>query len=315
MNLKHIKIPYSLKEIEAERDIFESCSQKKVTAPQEILNTDFELNKNSSVGFHYALLCRHNSSKFILGLFIMRFIICLLSLAFLCFNQTPQYPVQNLLVLRDNLQQAKAGDYIVVARNKNYTLLLIADHQSNRLVFEEITVPLNQLPQCAHSWKNWVENNAPGNTCWVRYDIDLRSGQMTGLYSYTTGNWYDTTTADNWLTTLLNLQFYRVPDRERKKTGAHATASNPAFWQPKMVFEGQVVEGTTFNAWKTRWPKDNTDLSNKVIEIYLPQDTYRFPAYFPYWLQISGLIGKAKVRVVDSGSNLASPKYASQMKL
>lgn len=242
----------------------------------------------------------------------MQIIFVLLASLFLSFTS---YSNTNQLVLRDNLQKAKAGDYIVVARNKNFTVLLIADHQSNRLVFEEITVPVNQIPSQIASWKNWVENGAPGNTCWIRYDIDLKSGQMNGLFSYSTGNWYDTTTADNWLTTLLNLQFYRVPDRERKKTGAHATINNPAYWQPKMIFEGQQLDGVNFDAWKTRWPKDSTDLSNKVVEIYLPQDNDRFPSYFPYWLQISGLVGKAKVRVIDSGRDLASPKFALQTQL
>ena len=47
-----------------------------------------------------------------------------------------------------------------------------------------------------------------------------------------------------------------------------------------------------------------------MIEVYVPHESNKYPAYFPYWLQISGMVGKAKVRIVDSGSQLASPARA-----
>ena len=49
------------------------------------------------------------------------------------------------------------------------------------------------------------------------------------------------------------------------------------------------------------------DLSNKTIEIYLPRNSQIYPTYFPYWLQVNGVAGKAKIRIIDSGSRLKSP--------
>ncbi len=79
-------------------------------------------------------------------------------------------------------------------------------------------------------------------------------------------------------------------------------------WQPRLIIEGKPDDGVAFDAWRADWPRDGSDLSNKTIEIYLPKDNQSYPSYFPYWLQINGTAGKAKIRIIDSGSNLQSPK-------
>ncbi len=233
----------------------------------------------------------------------MRFFITVLTLSISLFF------VSNLsaISLKDNIAKAKPGDYIVTARNKNYTLLLVTANTNNRLYFEEITVPLAKIPKNMQSWKEWVRSNAPGHTGWVRYEINLATGQMGGLYSYTQESWYEMEGADAWLSTLLNLSFNPIPEKERKKVGSAAMV-----WNPKMIFEGQEIAAVPFDAWRAKWPKDNTELSGKLIEIYLPADSQTYPAYFPYWLQISGMIGKASLRIVDSGKELLSPKMEKQ---
>lgn len=83
------------------------------------------------------------------------------------------------------------------------------------------------------------------------------------------------------------------------------------YWAPKMVYEGEVVFDLKFEAWKTRWPRDCTEMSGKTITAYLPEEGQRkYPAYFPYWLEIQGMLGKAKVRIIDSGKGLRSPRPA-----
>jgi hypothetical protein len=47
--------------------------------------------------------------------------------------------------------------------------------------------------------------------------------------------------------------------------------------------------------------------SGKSIEVYVPHENNKYPSYFPYWLQISGLISNAKVRIIDSGTGMISP--------
>jgi len=231
---------------------------------------------------------------------------CLLLLLLLCF--------QSLLLaestqLREHLREAQVGDYFVILSAKTETLMLIRDKNSKLLAIEEIAVPVQRGPRSI-SWREWVQKNAPGNTSWVMYDIDLDTGEMVRYYSFTKNGWYDIPEADNFISKLLNLKLTLIPDDSRKRIG-----SKPAFgvdprpiWQPRLVFEGQMIPKATFTAWKTRWPRDQSDLSGKMIEVYLPTSECSAPSYFPYWVQIEGTIGNAKIRVIDSGKGLISQK-------
>lgn len=217
------------------------------------------------------------------------------------------------LILRNNLRNAQPGDYIVISASKTQTLLLIYAKNNPILTIEEIAIPENKRsPQM--SWKQWVTQGAPGNTSWVRFDIDLQTGKMLHYYSFTKKNWFEIPDADNFLSKLLNLKFTQIPENARKRVGPKPR-SGPEMrplWQPQMIVDGQNIKGVLFDAWRTRWPRDGSDLSEKVIEVFLPQDSKRYPAYFPYWLQINGVIGKAKIRIIDSGSQLQSPSIIPQ---
>lgn len=213
------------------------------------------------------------------------------------------------LLLKDNLSRAQPGDFLVTTQNKNYTLLLIRNKDAELLSIEEITVPLSRVPKDSFSWKNWVQKGAPGHTCWVMYTIDLPSGTMQQIFSFTKNEWVSIPQAQNFMTTLLNLRLKHVPNSERKKIGpppASDSFDRRPFWQPRLVVDGKEIKGVSFEAWRTRWPKDGTDLSGKIIDVYVPQENDKYPSYFPYWLQVSGVIGNAKVRIVDSGTGLFS---------
>lgn len=213
------------------------------------------------------------------------------------------------LILRDNLQRAQPGDYIVVSANKTQTLMHIHSRQNQILTIEEIAVPESKRSSNL-SWKEWVNQGAPNNTSWVMFDIDLRTGQMMRYYSFTKRNWFEIPDTDNFLSKLLNLKFVKIPENARKRIGTKRRSEHELrpLWQPRMVVDGQTINNVMFDAWRTHWPRDGGDLSGKTIEVYLPRDSLRYPAYFPYWLQINGTIGKAKIRIIDSGNNLQSPK-------
>ncbi len=208
------------------------------------------------------------------------------------------------IYLRSNLKLAHEGDYIVTSQNKTYTILLINMMTDNEIAIEEITVPAKSINLSETLWKNWIAQNGPGHTSWVRYVVEVSSGKMKEYFSYTKNGWYTIPDSENFLSTLLNLKLRKVSLSERKKTGprppSQVTDKRP-YWQPKMIFEGKVIPGVMFDAWRTFWPKDGTELSGKIIEVYLPQNPGVYPAYFPYWLQVSGIIGKAKVHIIDSG--------------
>lgn len=160
------------------------------------------------------------------------------------------------------------------------------------------------------SWKKWVSQRAPGNTAWVIYRIDLKSGKMLDYYSVTKNAWYDMSKVDSFLTTLLNLKLELVPFENRRRVGLPpliGMKDRRPFWQPQMTVDGFVIPNVPFDAWQTKWPKDNSELSGKTVEVYTPRESNKYPAYFPYWLQISGIIGNAKIRIVDSGSHMDSP--------
>jgi hypothetical protein len=213
------------------------------------------------------------------------------------------------LLLKENLQYAQPGDYIVTSSYKTQTLLHIYSKRNHVLTIEEIAFPERRRPSKL-SWQEWVNQKAPGHTQWVRYEIDLATGQMLSYYSFTKNKWFDIPEADNFLSKLLNLRFIRVPDHARKKIGL-----KPAFgrdtrhaWQPRMIVEGRVIPNVQFDAWRTKWPRDGSDLSGKTMDVYIPAQNQRYPSYFPYWLQIQEGVGKARIRIVDSGCQLQSPK-------
>lgn len=191
--------------------------------------------------------------------------------------------------------------------------MLIRNKNNQVLTIEEIAVPENKSPS-KMSWKEWVNQNAPGNTSWVAYDINLNNGQMIRYYSFTKKNWFEIPDGDNFLSKLLNLRLTKIPDSARKKVGP-PPISGPDWrplWQPRMIVNGEPIKNVPFDAWRTRWPQDGSDLSNKTIEVFLPRDSQLYPSYFPYWLQINGAVGKAKIRIIDSGTQLQSPKPSIQ---
>lgn len=211
------------------------------------------------------------------------------------------------LLLRDNLSKARPGDYLVTGQNKNFSVMIIRSLENDQLTIEEITMPMSRVSGDSFSWRNWVEKGAPGHTCWVMYSIHLQSGTMNQAFSYTKNEWVTIPQSQNFLSTLLNLRLQKVPNKERKKIGpppASEHGDRRPFWQPKMVVDGKAVEGVVFDAWRTRWPKDGTELSGKTIEVFVPAENDKYPSYFPYWLQVSGVVGNAKVRIVDSGTHL-----------
>jgi len=215
----------------------------------------------------------------------------------------------NELLLRDNLLRARAGDYLVTTQNKNYTILLIRSKEPSRLYIEEITVPISRIPKNV-SWREWVEKGASGNTCWVLYAIEFPSGTIQHAFSFTRNEWVTIPQSQNFLSTLLNLHLKRIPENERKKIGPPPLSDSVdrrSLWQPRLIVDGKAIPGVQFDGWRTRWPKDATELSGKMIEVYIPRENEKYPSYFPYWLQINGMVGKAKVRIVDSGAGLFSP--------
>lgn len=212
------------------------------------------------------------------------------------------------IYLRDNLGNAQTGDFIVTLQNKTYTLLHIYERSHDYLTVEEIAIPTSRINVNAMNWKDWVYRGAQGSTSWILYRLNLRTAHPNKYYSVIRGTWFEMPERENFLATLLNLKLERLSDRERKKVGVAIipSADSRQVWNPKLVFNGEVVPGARFDAWRTKWPEDGSEAAGKMIEAYTPQDS-RYASYFPYWLQISGIVGAAKFRIIDAGDGLQSP--------
>ncbi|MBS0621376.1 MAG: hypothetical protein JSR80_00230 [Verrucomicrobia bacterium] len=199
------------------------------------------------------------------------------------------------VTLINQLQRAKAGDFLVTLQGRTYTLLLIKEFQGNSLVIEEISFPKQKGGRIDFSWKTWVEQGAPGHTSWIRSEIESATGQIQSCYSYSERKWLSTT-CDSFLPTLLSLHFQQVSDSQRAKTGSGH------LWQPPLSFQGKQRRDLPFNAYVGRWPCDNSLLSGRLLTIYLPAQEGPYPDYFPYWIDVQDY----KIRVVDTGSGLLS---------
>lgn len=212
------------------------------------------------------------------------------------------------IYLRDNLKNARPGDFIVAIQNKSYTLLHIYNRNANFLVIEEVTIPAARINLKTTSWREWIFKGAPGNTSWIVYNIDLDRAKPQKYYSLTKNSWFEMPERENFLATLLNLRLEKLSAKERKKIGVPVipSAETKHLWNPKLIVDGNEIVGAVFDAWRTRWPEDGSDIAGKTIEVYTPQNPL-YPSYFPYWLQISGAVGCAKVRIIDSGNGLLSP--------
>ena len=213
------------------------------------------------------------------------------------------------LYLRNNLFKAKVGDYIVTSANRTNTVLVITGKSDYAIQIQEVCVPEERFPPGMSSWRQWLEQKAPGHTSWIVYDVSPQDGRLLESFSYTKNGWLESGATDNFLGTLLNLRLQPLETKQRRRVGRSSLDAKDSrgFWQPRLVVEGHTVPNASFNAWRTRWPNDGTELASKNIELYLPSDEGTYPAYFPYWLQVSGVAGKARMRIIDSGMGLRSP--------
>ncbi len=226
-----------------------------------------------------------------------------LFLCLFCFLQLSLQADTDTLFLRENLKKARINDYLVTMQNKTFTLFRIDNNKSNSILIEEISIPALNFQREGGSFRAWYEKNAPKSTSRTLYEIDLTNGKIIKSYCFFKNQWLEKPSSNTFLSTLLNLHLQKIPALERKKIGR---SNPPKFWQPRLQFEGQTLENILFSAWRTKWPNDKSELSGKTIEVYTPEDSELYPSYLPYWLEISGMIGKAKIRIIDSGRNLKS---------
>ena len=216
--------------------------------------------------------------------------------------------------LLENLAKAEPGHYLVTEQNKTYTFLHISENSNNRIIMEEVSIPGAKYPQRSMMWRDWFESGAPGHTSWIQSQINLTTGECEEAYSIPHQSWIDTTETSRFMATLLNLRFTETPSVKRRKVGPAPGYGKPdrrLLWHPRLIVDGDHHQNIPFQAWTARWPADGSELSHKKVEIYLPDTTTQtYPTHFPYWLEVEGKLGRAKIRVIDSGTGVHSPRSA-----
>ncbi|MCK4934140.1 MAG: hypothetical protein KAR79_00990 [Simkaniaceae bacterium] len=213
------------------------------------------------------------------------------------------------LTLKDKLQNALPGDYIVTQQNSVYSLLTIHKIQATTVILEEISIPAHKVSASKMHWKNWVENKAPGHSSWIMYEIDLKKGLCLESYSFSRNAFLAQGGSDNFIVTLLELPLILLEESLQKKIGPSPPFGEPDLrktWKPKQYIEGIKCKTTQFNAYRTVWPKDRTELSQKQVDLYFDALNPDFP--FPYWMQITDGSLSFKMHAVDSGRGLTSPQ-------
>lgn len=238
--------------------------------------------------------------------------------AFLVFCFLGSVVFSSELQLKNKLAEAEPGSYIVTEQNKNFTLIYVQDRLDQKIVIEEVTIPAPRYARHPVPWRHWFEGGAPGHTSWTMSQIDLATGRFEETFSFTHQGWVNLSGSTPFLTTLLNLTFYSVPDERKRRIGIPPGFNKPdlrPFWNPCLIVDGQRYTHIPFTVWRTKWPADGSDLARKMIEIYLPEvvddpSIPHYPTYFPYWIEVEGAIGSARVRVIDSGTGARSPHSA-----
>ncbi|MBX9744649.1 MAG: hypothetical protein K2X08_05500 [Chlamydiales bacterium] len=212
--------------------------------------------------------------------------------------------------LKKRLEHAQKGDYIVAEAGKMITLIALRSRTESSIIFEEISVPAQHFKEKRpQSWAEWVKNQAPGHSSWSMIEIDLTSNQILECYSFSRASWLQLATQDSFLSTLLRLPLQQITKHQRKKIGPAPNTDevdHRKIWQPPLIINGQQIEQPHFDAYAAEWPKDHSELSGQTVTLYFNEES-KFP--LPYWIQIDTTHAAVSMRVIDSGSHLASPYH------
>jgi hypothetical protein len=216
--------------------------------------------------------------------------------------------------LKNNLQQAQQGDYVVISQNKIFILLHILNKNDEHITIEEVVIPKNRKTIHNQSWKTWINEGCNDNNSRILYKIDLATANCLHAYSMSQKKWLDVKCLGNILQKLLNINFVSIPQQDMRKVGIENDKKlSSHIWQPRMIKEGKITKGVIFEAWKAKWPKDNSILANKNIEIYLPVDQAKYLSYFPYCLEIINTASRFSMHIVDTGNTDQSAYFTSSI--
>ncbi|MCI5052744.1 MAG: hypothetical protein MRY21_06395 [Simkaniaceae bacterium] len=204
--------------------------------------------------------------------------------------------------LSTRLGSATPGDYIVTEYEEVYSMLCVHSKEGSRITLEEINIPWHALRGKKKEWKKWLENEAPGHSSWILYEIDLETHEMLECFSRSQNCFLNL--SDSFLTTLLTLPLAKIDESSLTKVGPPPLAGKDTrnAWSPPRYLNGSKIISPNFSVYRTTLPDNETPLSGKTIDLYFDDQSP-----FPYWLKICDPTkGSVKLRSIDSGSGALS---------
>ncbi|MEI8300874.1 MAG: hypothetical protein WCG10_04600 [Chlamydiota bacterium] len=200
------------------------------------------------------------------------------------------------------------GNFIVTEHQKNLSFLRVHSFLDSSLFLEEINLPIHLAPKKPIFWDEWVEAKAPGHTSWLLYQINLDDCKILDCYSFSRQSYIALSDGQSFLSRLMTLPLTQIALSERKRIGPPPTNDMPdtrKLWNPPKIYHGQKIKNPHFEMLQASWPKDESEFSGKLINLYFDQDHPEFT--FPYWIEIGDGYNLFQMHAIDSGKCLIFP--------
>ncbi len=210
------------------------------------------------------------------------------------------------LSMRDKFSTGENGDYTILHVHKTYTCLSIFERSGDRIVLEEISLPLKK--QEIKLGKTPFETARKDAFSWTLLEIDLNTLQLIECYDVLSKKFLSTESIDPFILKILRLDFNKMSLSERRKVGVKSESESldhRPLWNPSFAFGGKEMKGRLCDAYKSNWPDDKTLLSSKQIEVYFDKELSKLP--FPVWMQIVDDSFSFKIQTLDVGHHFNSP--------
>jgi hypothetical protein len=176
------------------------------------------------------------------------------------------------------------GDFVVTEYQKNLSFLRVHAMSPSSVFLEEINLPVHLAPKKPISWNTWIQEKAPGHTSWLLYQINLDDCKIVDCYSFSRESYITLSDGQSFFSCLMTLPLTQVPLSERKRIGPRPIndmQDTRKLWNPPKIYHGKKIKEPHFQMLQATWPKDDSELSGKLVNLYFDQDQPDF--VFPYW--------------------------------
>src|SRR5262245_5681293 len=81
-------------------------------------------------------------------------------------------------IIKENIGNARAGDFTVVSFDKNLSFYRVADNDGRILHLEEACIHETHFRKWGLSFREWALKGCPGSGSQIVYKIDIRNGHL-----------------------------------------------------------------------------------------------------------------------------------------